>query len=292
MKMNSNKLNNKFGKIFNVLSFSLLFCIFFSYTPVVSAVEGIRYLYINVRIDKDGSANISQNITLSFNPQDYGGVISVLPLANQYDDVKNKFKISQIAITDKDHEPVKFKTKRSGEDILVKLPQNDKTDTSELTLSYKIKNAVKKQGYKTTFVFNPVRTNWPFPINQSIITIKLPDTLDEKDIATGCQVSKIGGKSDCLSKRYLFNPLNKIDGVVLIAEDIGKQDTFSVSASVPKNIIQTPLINSNILGWLLMNGIWIIIGLSVWTIFKSPKRDWHKKLWWWKYVKKRWLKFK
>ncbi len=285
------KLANKTIIRIITMSLGLFFCwLSFFKPPAALAVEGIKYLYINAQINRDGSVDITQNYNFSFDPQNYEGFVSSLPLVQQNENIKNKVNISRISLTDKNRENIKFKTKKSNGNIIV-VASSKQASTSELILSYRMENAIKGREGKDVFIFNPIRANWPFPIGQAIITVKLPDNLEEKDMIADCQVARTNGKKDCLSKRYLFNAMNKVDGAVLIAEDVRELDTFQIEVSIPDNIIQKQFLGKKAIIWLSINGIWVVVGLLTWVAMRAPKRKWHSKLWWWKYIKKRWLKF-
>lgn len=226
-------------KFFKILLFLLVL------SPINAlARENISDWYIKdfktkITVNNDSSLSIEETIIADCGDlPDKHGIFRVLPTRQKYSKTKSiESPVELIEIVDENGKPYRFNSIKDpfNKTLTWKIGDPDITVTGEniYNISYKVKNAIRKQQNFDELYWNLSGNYWEIPVDKFSAQVTFPKEVNSENLLIDIYSGKTGDKA-------AFDVSRKLTGNVLeVSTDkvIAPGEGITLSASFPQNII-------------------------------------------------------
>jgi uncharacterized membrane protein len=187
-----------------ILSYFLFFISILFITTSISAEE-IKTFQSSIKINKDGTIDIKENINYDFGPPAGGlekhGIYRNIPyIKTNSDNKKYKLVFSDFSVTDENGSPYNFFKSDDGQKVSLKIGDADKmiTGIHNYLVSYKVSGSLTYFSDHDELYWNVTGNGWTVPINFARALVEMPETVDQKQLKMTCYTGSSGSSvSDC-----------------------------------------------------------------------------------------------
>ncbi len=253
-------------KTFKIFLYSVILSIplFIFYTSGVFAldtsIEKINSYNVDIRINTDGTINVSEDIEYFF-PDDRHGIFRKIPY--RLNDEAGKtlaMKLSNYSVTDPQGRSIKYRVSKENGDIVLKIGDPNKTVTGNITyhVEYKVSGALGYFAEYDEIYWDAIGTDWEIPIERSSVQVILPNNFTEDEIQNSCYTGAYGSQETACTFRY--DQITKTVSYTL-TKPLGPGEGFTVATGFPKGnvTILMPEEEKPGVGQILL---WIFLGLA------------------------------
>ena len=256
-----------------ILTFAIGGLIFVAPVNQVHAQEIIPNYLTNIVINKDGSVNVSEEITYDFGSTEHHGITRNIPYKYKARGGNYKLRISNITVTDDKGIAVPFTKSTGGGEIQLKIgdPETFVTGQHIYKLSYTVRRAINFFGDHDEFYWNAIGQSSEVGVTKAQVTVTAPAQMNPVVCYTGAAASTeqncsiVGGNTNTATIT-LTKPLSAKEGITVVA-------------GMPVGSIDKPTTAQKLKDIILDNGILVLpllvlIGMYyIWQRFgKDAKR--------------------
>lgn len=232
---------NKWSTIFLIIGILILGATTVSaqYSGTDFYSEKIVNFDVDITINKDGSFLVKENIVYNFGLNYKHGIYRDIP--------QGDLVIKVLKVIDKNGTPYIFKTIRENNNLRIKIGDPDETITGEHTYSifYNVQNGLKYFSDHDELYWNITGNEWQIPINNSSVTVWLPENILKSNLQADCFTGIVGAKGkDC---DFEISATGKVFYRSLSGFSAG--EGLTIVLGWPKGIVASPTIFQNILWW-------------------------------------------
>lgn len=263
-----------------IVLFLVFISIFFVFSNAL-AQEKIDSFDVKININQDASIDVSERIEYDFDSLQKHGIFRDLPLKYQARGGNFNLRISDISVTNENNAVYKFSTAYSGQNIRIKIGDEDKYVTGKkiYIINYKIKRAINFFSDHDELYWNVTGNEWLLPINKSYAKIILPKPIKKAQAQAACFAGSLGSQNSCAETNFQYNAEGLVTAIDFIQPtSLGEQQGLTIVAGWPKGIVVQPSFWQNARetikdNWiLLLPLITLIIMLYLWwTRGRDPK---------------------
>ena len=251
-----------------LFSWVLLFSLTFFVLTAVKAEE-IKDFQSNIKINKDGTINVSENISYDFGGLEKHGIYRDIPYVKTNSDNKRyKMTFSDISVVDESQRSYNYSKSEDGEKISLKIGDANKlvTGIHQYIISYKIAGALTYYSDHDELYWNVTGNGWTVPIVKATASINLPENLDSSNVKLACYTGSVGDNLTLCKTSY---ELGKI--TVAADESLSENQGLTTVVGIPKNIVAVLEPKEVVDFWQTIIGkivsfLFAILGL-IWYIF-------------------------
>lgn len=180
-----------------------LFLLFIFATISVSAQERINSFKSDVRVNKDGTINVREEIVYDFGSIYRHGIFRNIPFIKKNKDGKKYLLESTVErVIDEKRTPYKYTISKNGENLDIKIGDPDVTITGVNTyiIEYEVKGAITYFSDNDELYWNATGNEWQVPIDEATTIILLPEQVASEKVRLTCYTGSFGSTgSDCSS---------------------------------------------------------------------------------------------
>lgn len=247
----------------------LFFAIACAAVPALARSYRVADFSSTIHVDKDGSARVTEKISVAFNGQ-FQGIYRDIPVdypgprGSNYSTYSLFVKITQI--TDETGSPLKYE-KRSKDGFLhLKIFVPDAVDaTRTVNIEYSVPNATKFFEDHDEFYWNVTGNDWPVPIDAASVTVFFPP--------------ETSGSLRAQAYRGVYGSAeparSSLDGPSATAEasNLPMRGGLTIDVYIPKDLLKEPGALTKA-GWFLRSNPILTLPLWAFAVMFS--------LWWFK----------
>lgn len=235
-------------------------------------VEQISSFTTEISIQKDGSIRVQEQIVYNFgdNAVDRHGIFRTIPITKTNAEGKVfRMEIKEIAVTDKNGEPMQFEETREGKQISLKIGDADRTVSGlvEYRISYTVRGAITYFSDHDELYWNATGNEWSIPIMQADTTISLDtESTSEAALQNMCYTGPQGSsEQNCLVQNSGLTTtytttqgLNPYEGMTVV--NMFPKNSVAVLEPEPYKEFWETLWGKVVIGALILAGIaWYIV---------------------------------
>lgn len=147
----------------------------------------IESFHADIRVLENGSIEVTETIRPRFDGS-YNGIYRTIPVEYRVNGFRYRLRLSVDAVTDADGNPLRYESKRDGDDLNTKIWVPGAADTVRtVRLSYGVTNGLRffeadegEDGIVEPYdelYWNVTGTEWPVPIETASATVRLPQAV-------------------------------------------------------------------------------------------------------------------
>lgn len=160
--------------------------------------ETIQNYDVNININTDGTINVTEVINYDFGTNSKHGIFRYINTTKVNEENKRfKLKISDPEISMDGQPGYIFKQTDSGDKVEFKIgdPKILISGAHTYLISYKVAGALTYFSDHTELYWNSIGFDWPVPINNLNVTVRVPDSVNPNDIRVTCYTGQKGSTS-------------------------------------------------------------------------------------------------
>lgn len=205
----------------------------------VFAQEKIDNFDVTIKINQDGSLDISERIDYDFGQSQRHGIFRIIPIKYKARGGNYNLRISDISVIDENGNSYNFSKSFSGSDIEIKIGDVDKLIIGKKTyiINYTIKRAINYFDSHDELYWNVTGNDWSVEIEQAFAEVILSQEINENDLRVECLFGFYGGGGECIS-----NIDNTEETVIFFAipYKLSAGQGMTIVVGVPKGVIAEP----------------------------------------------------
>ncbi len=218
--------------------FLAVFFLFFLISPLSAQTvsgEKIQNFASQIKINKDGTIDVSENIIYDFDNLEKHGIYRIIPYIKENKDGKKfrlDFKI--ISVEDENKQSYHYSTSSENNKLTVKIGDPDKTisGTHTYVINYQVSGALTYFSDHDELYWNVTGNEWPVPILISSASVELPSEIKKDELEIICYTGSSGSRESLCQGRTEDNKINFITDVVL-----NSYQGLTIVVSFPKNFV-------------------------------------------------------
>jgi len=220
------------------LTFFFLFLLISSLSAQTISGEKIQSFAAQIKINKDGTIDVSEKITYDFDGLEKHGIYRTIPYIKKNNEGKRfQLDFKDISVTDENGQSYRYTISRTNDNLKVKIGDPDKTITGIHTyvINYQVFGALTYFSDHDELYWNVTGNEWSVPILSADALIELPSAVDKEENKPACYTGRLGSRlSDC-QIYHLDNDRKKMAGRVL--KSLGAYEGLTIVIGFPKNIV-------------------------------------------------------
>jgi uncharacterized membrane protein YgcG len=240
----------------------------FAASTVGNGTEVITFYQINMGLNQDGSADVTEQITYDFGSNQKHGIYRIIPAIYKPRRGNPHQTISNISV--KDENGGKYKTEVSGlNTITVKIGDPNTLVTGKKTyiIKYNVKRVINSLGSKDQFIWNFIGDGWNVPIQKAEATVVFPKPFDARLITSNCFVGAYKSGEKCTSTTFSGDE-KQIRQIIYTQDSLLAHNGMTIQIDFPENTFPQPT-QFEILFWtkpwyLALPAIFLIIFFIIW----------------------------
>jgi len=246
-----------------VITIAVIGGVFFS-NQLVQAEEVVSAYNTSIKINRDASVHITENIEYDFGERRKHGIFRTVPI--KYLTANNnsrKIKINDLSVL-MDGERIKYKKTKQGRNLKIKIGNANKTITGKHSyqISYTVRGALNYFSEHDELYWNVVGSEWEVPIKQSLAIVNAPQI-----IKTKCFQGSYGSLEECT-----IGKSNK-EEIIFEFRALQPGEEATIVVGIKKGVIDQMSYWQRWLWFLMDNWILFLPGIA---LFWGGRR-------WWKY---------
>ncbi|HEY4767175.1 MAG TPA: DUF2207 domain-containing protein [Candidatus Sulfotelmatobacter sp.] len=153
----------------------VLACVLFSVSPLLAKSWRVTDFQDDIIVDRDGSAGVTERITLAFVGQ-WQGIHRTIPIEYPGPNGTNYELFLKVTnVTDESGEKLKYEssTANGARDLKIYIP-NAVDATRTVAITYRVRNGTRFFKDYDEFYWNVTGNDWPVPIDHAAATVRFP----------------------------------------------------------------------------------------------------------------------
>ena len=153
----------------------VLACVLFSVSPLLAKSWRVTDFQDDIIVDRDGSAGVTERITLAFVGQ-WQGIHRTIPIEYPGPNGTNYELFLKVTnVTDESGERLKYEssTANGARDLKIYIP-NAVDATRTVAITYRVRNGTRFFKDYDEFYWNVTGNDWPVPIDHAAATVRFP----------------------------------------------------------------------------------------------------------------------
>ena len=209
--------------------------------PWSASAEGVRAFTSHIEINKNGSADVQEEIVFDFGEEQKHGIIREIPLLRKSSSgFAHNIEITSISVTDgKNHTREAAFDEGSGNIAVLKIGDPDilVSGTQFYVIRYTLWNATESGLQDDRFSYDITGSTWQIPIDKIRAEIQLPGEFSFTTLQPKCTISS--GESDTLCAATSSIGVASSSAHLLRYEDanLPQSTGMNISLSFPKGVI-------------------------------------------------------
>lgn len=195
-----------------------------------------------IQINADSTINVTEHIVADFTRSEHHGIIRIIPV--KYTDTNGKHSEIPIhiqSITDENGKSWNYKKTNEGKNLSLKIGDPDVLLQTVTTynISYKAERAIGNYEDFDELYWNATGDQWAVPILNASATVKLPKTVDTKNLTPTCYTGSYGSKEKNCTKQVVNDTTFKFTAVPQTKGEAALFDYegLTIVAGFPKGIV-------------------------------------------------------
>lgn len=221
-----------------IFSHILLFILAFFVVASINAEE-IKTFQSNIKINKDGTININENIKYDFGGLEKHGIYRDIPVIKTNSDGKKyRLEFRNFSVQDENGVNYTFVTSYINEKyIRLKIGDANKliTGIHNYIISYQVAGALAYFSDHDELYWNVTGNDWNVPIASTTASVVWPQEIKKEDIDSNCYTGKYGSKESLCQIVQSRHDRNEI--VIKSNNGLGSGEGLSIVVGFPKNIV-------------------------------------------------------
>jgi uncharacterized membrane protein len=228
----------------NIVFWSFFF-LFFLISPLsaqTTSGEKIQKFDAQIKINKDGTINISEKIVYDFDGLEKHGIYRTIPYIKKNQEGKLfQLDFKDISVRDEDGQPYHYTISRANDNLKIKIGDPERTITGVNTyiINYQVSGALTYFSDHDELYWNVTGNEWPVSIEKTTGKVYLPEKIDENQIRLDCYTGSYGSKeTNCI---YHFDYDRDQDGKSVINFSSDKYlnigEGLTIVVGFPKNLV-------------------------------------------------------
>jgi uncharacterized membrane protein len=208
------------------------------------AAEQINSFDVNVRLSKDASFVVTENIVYDFGEDEKHGI---------YRDIIYKYKarggnfalrITNISVTDEKDAPYNFEASNSGIYLHIKIGDANRTITGAHTykIQYTVARAINYFKDHDEFYWNATGNEWQVPILKSSATVEFPGNFRAEDVSSTCFAGTFGSTDACTGRKLLTGGSIYVTGAEFKQSALPELSGLTVVVGLPSGTFAKPTV--------------------------------------------------
>jgi len=189
----------------------------------------------NIVVDRDGSALVTERITLRFDGE-WHGIRRTIPIEYPGPDGTNyELFLKVISVTDGSGGKLKYgsSTSNGARDLKIYIP--DAVDvTRTVEIAYRVRNGTRFFKDYDEFYWNVTGNDWPVPIDHAAATVRLPDS------AAGSLRAQAFTGVYGSTQREATSKVGGADAEFETSNPLPMRGGLTIDVYIPKDILQEP----------------------------------------------------
>ncbi|MCD4761643.1 DUF2207 domain-containing protein [bacterium] len=225
---------------------SILFFIFFGFgllaSTAVNAEERITDFITRIKINKDSSLEVIENITYDFGSEQRHGIIRAIPYKYKARGGNYTVDLYDIDVRDEGNRKFNFRVSKIGNNKEIKIgdPDSYVSGVKKYILTYKVERVLNYFDSHDELYWNVTGNDWDIPINQSKTTVILPVTVDEENIKVECYTGVYGSRDGCVSTRMNFINSKQANSIIFTDDRLNSGQGVTIVVGWPKGLVEKP----------------------------------------------------
>ncbi|MDO8571387.1 MAG: DUF2207 domain-containing protein [bacterium] len=175
----------------------IVFCFIGVVTPWSAHAESIENYEVILRVNTNGTLNVSEGIHYDFGTLEKHGILRKIPLVNQDGP---RIHIKTVSINDENRNTYHYTEKESGDILEYKIGGSNTTLTGRKTywLNYDVSNVIRPFKDHDELYWNAIGTEWSVPIAHATVRIEIPEEIPTVSATAYCYTGASGSDTkDC-----------------------------------------------------------------------------------------------
>jgi uncharacterized membrane protein len=257
---------------------SLFFLLFFALpSKGVFAQDKINSFDVEIRINKDSSFNVIENINYDFGTEPGHGIYRTIPVKYSARGGNYVLRVSEVSVADENGAPYNFTASMKGSNFEIRIGDADKYVAGVKTyiINYKIKRGLNFFGDHDELYWNVTGSGWESPISAVKAEIILPQGAPAGPLI---QAECFTGPEGFGEKNCSYAPLSGNSGgiIFMTTRSLGAGEGLTVVFGFPKDIVVKPSIISSISNTIKDNPILFLplfIFLGMYLVWRKYGKD-------------------
>lgn len=252
---------------------NLLLSIFFFFFFLISSIsaqsvagEKIQTFATQIKINKDGTINVTEKIIYDFDGFQKHGIQRTIPYIK-----KNKegrlfqLDFKAISVSDENGRPYHYEISKTNDNLKIKIGDADRTITGSHTyvINYQVAGALTYFSDHDELYWNVTGNDWQVPILSASVLIESPSAINKEDIKLACYTGRFASNLNDCQIYHLDTDREKIESRVL--KSLGAYEGLTIAVGFPKNLVAVLEPKEYISFWETLLGRLVIIFLIIIT---------------------------
>ncbi len=223
-------------KIFGTLVALVALLGVFSFSTYAQGSEKIENYDVHLTVNPDGTVTAVERITYDFGTLQKHGIFRTIPFVKTNEDGDNfKLKFDDFLVKDADGNDVMFDIQKASKEHELKIGDPDKfvTGKKDYLITYTITGALTYFSDHDELYWNAVGTEWPVPIENATVTVKLPTPIAASQLLGECYTGVFGAtQQNCLVSTDFAS-----GQAIYTAANLAPYTGLTVVAGFPKGLV-------------------------------------------------------
>ena len=205
-----------------------------------SATEGVRAFTSHIEINKNGSADVQEEIVFDFGEEQKHGIIREIPLLRQSSGFAHNIEITSISVTDgKNHTREASFDEGSGNIAVLKIGDPDMlvSGTQFYVIRYTLWNTIESRLQDDRFSYDITGSSWRVPIDKIRAEIQLPGEFSFTTLQPECTISSGDSGTPCAATSSIGIASSSAHLLRYEDANVSPNTGMNISLSFPKGII-------------------------------------------------------
>lgn len=200
--------------------------------------EKINSFNSQIVINKDGTINVTENISYDFEGLEKHGIYRNIPYIKTMNGKKYEMKIEVLSVNDENNNSYTFQSSNTNENVQIKIGDSNElvTGIRDYIIKYKVGGAL---GYYQTFdelYWNVTGNDWQIPMSQvsvEITFIPSSNIEDNQNYSVKCFSGPVGSTNSDCQTRTVGNEM-----LISSPKEYLPGDGLTIAFKFPKNLVK------------------------------------------------------
>lgn len=257
-----------FMKTISKITFFVLIIFGIAFSQSASAQEKIDNYEVDIKVSSDSSIQVTEKIFYDFDSLEKHGIFRTIPFKYKARGGNFTLRLSDFSVTDENGNSYNFTKSKEGNYWNIKIGDADKLISGQhwYFISYKVQRAINYFPDHDELYWNAIGSEWPVTINKALVSVQLPQILNDDQVQIQCFKGLYGSTASCADFSY-----ENSSGIARFGDsDIYTGQNLTIVVGWPKGITQKPSLWQNFLyvitdNWILFTPIFaFLIMFNLW----------------------------